>query len=334
MNNHCIDVIRKGKEKKMDNRLKEILTKKIIENVPANIKPVNYITDVLDLSKESVYRRLNGQLDFTLAEIVKLSSALNFSLDYIHSQYAGKVGAFQYFPNRSMSVEDTFHSMIQEFYNSMVAVSKAKEKHADIAINRMLGSLILHYPYLYKFNYYKWLHQYDNVPLNYYFKDVKFSEETIDLIQESSYYQRRLSKTIILDENIMYNMIQEIKYFRDRGLISSEEVILLKMEINTFLEKLELVLSTGESSVGTEWKVYLSSVRISFNISCHNYDDKVSSSYWMHSDAPFTTLDRQVYLLQKEWMTSLKQYSTLITQSNQKMQADFLNQQYKYLEEI
>jgi hypothetical protein len=321
-------------EKKMDSKLKEILIKKIMENVPENIKPVNHITDILDLSKESVYRRLNGQLDFTLAEIVKLSSALNFSLDNIHSQYDENIATFHFFPNRLISAQETVQSMLQSFYNRMVTVYNATEKHTDIAINRIIGSLILHYPHLYRFNYYKWMHQFDNVPLNYYFKEVEFTENILNLIQQASYYQQRLEKTVIIDENIVYNAIQEVKYFQDRGLINNEEIALLKQDFYTLLERFEQILNTGENSVGTKWEVYLSSVTISVNTSCLNYDERVSSSYWMHSDATFSTSDRQVYLLQKEWMASLKKYSTLITQSNQKMQADFLNQQYKYLEEL
>lgn len=178
------------------------------------------------------------------------------------------------------------------------------------------------------------MRQFDNVPLNYYFKDVKFTENIIDLIQQASYYQQRLRKTVIIDENIIYNAIQEVKYFQDRRLINDEEIALLKQDFHTLLERFEQILNTGKNSVGTQWEVYLSSISISINTSCLNYDERVSSSYWMHSDATFTTSDRQVYLLQKEWMASLKKYSTLITQSNQKMQADFLNQQYKYLEEL
>lgn len=318
----------------MDNKLKEVLIKKILENIPANVKPVNYLNSVLDLGRESAYRRLNGQIDFSLAEIIKLSTQLNFSLNEIHSEYNTKLAAFDFYKNRLISPEQSFRSMLQSFYDRMITVFNAKEKHTDMAVNRLLGSFVLSYSHLCKFVYYKWIHQFDKVPLNYYYKDLEVSDNILNLAQQGSYYQQRLSKTIILDENILYNTIQEIKYYHDRELINKEEAALIKNDLISLLERMESILNTGKNHVGAKWEVYLCSINVCSNASCLNYDGKVSSSFWIHSDGAINTSNRQIYSLQKEWMESLKKYSTLITQSNQKMQAEFLNQQYKYLEEF
>lgn len=318
----------------MDSKLKSILIKTILEKIPENIKPVNYITDILNLSRESVYRRINGQLDFTLAEIVKLSFELDFSLDNIYSQYDKDIVPFHFILNKQILPKESFLMLLQAFWDRMQAVYNAKGKHTDMAINRLLSSMILHYSHLYRFHYYKWLHQFGNVPLNYYYSDVNFTDETISQIQQASYYQLRLPKTIIMDENIFYNLIQEIKYYQGRGLINDKEISLLKKDINNFLKEFELILKNGENHTGTKWEVYLCSINVCSNVTCLNFGDEVSSSYWMHADATFTTDDPQVYKTQKAWITSLKRYSTLITQSNQQMQASFLNQQYKYLEEL
>ncbi|MDU1892767.1 MAG: hypothetical protein E6767_18965 [Dysgonomonas sp.] len=318
----------------MENKLKEVLIKKILENIPTNVKPVNYLTDILDLGRESVYRRLNGQIDFSLAEIVKLSNELEFSLNEIHSEYDKNLAAFEFFRDRLISPEQSFKSMLEAFYERMVAVSNAKDKHTDLAINRLLGSLALQYNNLYKFVFYKWIHQFDKVPLNYYYSDLEVSDELANLAQRASYYQKRLDKTIVLDENILYNTIQEVKYYQERELIKEEEVALIKSDLVLLLERLETVLDTGVSMYGTKWEIYLCSINVCSNATCLDYDGKVSSSFWIHSDAAISTSDRQVYKLQKEWIESLKKYSALITQSNQKMQAEFLNQQYKYLDEF
>ncbi|SBW02816.1 hypothetical protein [uncultured Dysgonomonas sp.] len=318
----------------MDSKLKEILIKKVLENIPDKVKPVTHLTGILDIGRESAYRRLNGQIDFSLAEIVKLSSRLNFSLNEIHNEYDDNLAAFEFYKNRLNQPEESFKSMLQALYNRMATVYEAKEKHTDIAVNRLIGTLALAHNHLYKFIYYKWKHQFDNVPLNYYYRELVLSSDISNLIQKASYYQQRLSKTIILDEDILYNTIQEIKYYQDRQLISNDEVALIKGDLIDLLENFEQILNTGENQIGIKWDIYLSSINVCSNTSCLNYDDQVSTSFWIHSDAAFTTSDSQIYLLQKEWIDSLKKHSTLITKSNQKMQADFLNQQYKYLEEI
>ncbi|MDR3059906.1 MAG: hypothetical protein LBU84_17435 [Prevotella sp.] len=318
----------------MDNKLKEILIKKILDNIPTNVKPVNYLTDILDMGKESVYRRLNGQISFTLAEIVKLSTELNFSLNEIHSEYDNNLAVFEFYKDRLNGPEQSFYTLLQSFYDRMITVYGADQSHTDMAINRLLGSLALQYDYLYKFVYYKWIHQFDKVPLNYYYRDLELSSDMISMVKKGTYYQQRLSKTIILDENTLYNTIQEIKYYRDRELIDDEEALLIKGDLIKLLGNLEFVLNTGKNHVGTSWEIYLCSIDVCSNATCLNYDGQVSSSFWLHSDGAINTSDHQIYNLQMEWIDSLKKYSTLITKSNQKMQADFLNRQYKLLEEF
>ena len=318
----------------MDSKLKEILIREILGNIPNNVKPVSYLTDILDLGRESVYRRLNGQIDFSLAEIVKLSSELNFSINEIQSEYNQSLAAFEFYKKRLISPEESFKAMLQSFYERMKTVVSANEKHTDMAINRLLGSLSLQYDHLYKFVYYKWIHQFDKVPLNYYFSDLNVTDEIKDLVQQGAYYQKLLSKTIVLDENILHNTIQEIKYYQARELITKDEIALIKSDLLLLLERFEAILDTGKSIYGTKWEIYLCSINVCSNATCLNYDGKVSSSFWIHSDAAINTSDRQIYKLQKEWIESLKKYSTLITQSNQKMQAEFLNRQYKLLEEL
>lgn len=318
----------------MNSRLKEILINNILENIPNNIKPVNYLTEILDLGRESVYRRLNGQIDFTLAEIVKLSVELNFSLNEIHSRYDKNVAAFEYYKDRVKSPRQSFLTKIEAFYARMQDVFKAEDRYTDIALNRLIGSFILQYEHLSKFAYYKWIHLFDKVPLNYYYKELEVPAEILNLSQKATYYQQRLDKTVVMDEYFLYNTIQEIKYYQDRGLIDNEEIALLKNDLKAFIDEFQIILDTGQSRAGAKWEVYLCSMSISSNASCLNYDDKISSSFWIHSDGAISTSDRQIYIMQKEWINSLKKYSTLITQSNQMMQADFLNQQYKLVEEL
>ena len=67
----------------MNNNLNKSVLDKILNCIPENIKPVNYLMDILDLGKESAYRRLRGEKALSLEEIHKLSLELRISLDEI-----------------------------------------------------------------------------------------------------------------------------------------------------------------------------------------------------------------------------------------------------------
>ena len=67
----------------MTMNLNKIVLTKILDIMPENLKPVTLLMEVLDIGKESAYRRLRGEKPFSMEEIYKLSLVLNFSLDEI-----------------------------------------------------------------------------------------------------------------------------------------------------------------------------------------------------------------------------------------------------------
>ena len=63
----------------MTMNLNKIVLTKILDIMPENLKPVTLLMEVLDIGKESAYRRLRGEKPFSMEEIYKLSLVLNFS---------------------------------------------------------------------------------------------------------------------------------------------------------------------------------------------------------------------------------------------------------------
>lgn len=316
----------------MNDRLKEMIIKKILEHVPSTIKSANYLTDTLDLAKESVYRRLNGQIDFTTEEIIKLSKKLNFSLDEILSEYNNDLAIFTYTSDRLNSVKNESLELLKQNVNIMKDASKDKNNVIFVSMNYLLTMYVHEYEYLARFAYFKTLHQFENVPFNYYLRDLIIPEEIIILNKEIIKNNKQLNYKIIFDKYTIYNTIQDIKYFYERGLIK-HEIPLLVDDLKKFLNNIQVILTTGKYHEST-WEMYLSSINIDSNSCYMMYNNIPSSFFWIHSDSGIHTKNTQICNLEKEWFYSLLKYSTLISKSNQKMQADFLNEQYKYLEEL
>lgn len=65
----------------MNKDIKTIIINKILELIPSHIKPVDYLSEVLDISRESAYRSLGGKMSFYFEELIILSELLDFSLD-------------------------------------------------------------------------------------------------------------------------------------------------------------------------------------------------------------------------------------------------------------
>lgn len=316
----------------MGKKTTSILSNKILERIPPGVNSFDYLTEALSLSRESVYRRLRGIIPFTFEEILNLSTKLDISMDDLLKGDKAEKAIFNLENNMLSGVGDDYIEVFRSYCDEMEVLSKAKSNQIIISVNRILSVFTCPFENLFKFYYYKWLHQFGETPLNYYFSDVSIPDELNELRIKGANYSNIQDVTIISDRNMFYNTIQEIKYYSDRDLITPDEIRLIKQDIMSFVEGFYQFSLNGISGNGARYEVYLSSLNIENNTSYVVCDDKVSCSYWIHSDNNVYSFDPELCMLQKDWLDSLKKYSVLISHSNQKMQAELLSDILKQLE--
>lgn len=303
----------------------------IREKIPKSIKPANYLTEVFGISRESAYRRLKGTIPFTLEEVMKLATLLNFSIDdFLEKKLHKKTAVINIQNDRLENVEEGFIKMLNHHRENMRNIYESETNHTMMSANRVLTVFTCGLENLFKFGYYKWLHQFDKTPLNFSFSDLIVSDEINELRLECDFYSQNINLVLIIDKNIIYNTIKEINYFADRGLIETEEIKKLKKELNNYMDIIFITYPEG----ALKYDIYLSSLPIGNNLSYMNYDDKTSSYYWVNSENFIYTSDPRLCQSQKDWLQSLKKYSILISQSNQKIQAELHNIALKQLNEL
>jgi len=317
-----------------NNKLKEKLIQKILECIPSNIKSIDYLMDILELGRESVYRRLKGDIPFTLKEVMSLSANLGFSVDELISEAKAELATFGITSKDSLNAQQSFHSIQESYHDVMHDLHQSANSSLEISMSRAISFLISDRDTLHKFFYYKWIHQYEKVPLNYYLADINVPENVKNICRKTLYYAKHINTVIIFEPAIFYNLFQEIKYFYQRKLISAEEMKLLKEELKDLLQYMEEIVQNGVNDTGVDVHMYVSSLHIGNNSMYIERGKQAFTFMGIHSGSSIYTKDKQICLMHKAWIDSLKKYSTLISNSNERMQADFFNQQYSYLEEL
>lgn len=319
----------------MKSNIELILSDKILDRIPLGVKPSDYLADILDLSRESVYRRLKGTVPFTFEEALTVASDLRFSLDEIFN--AGNKperAIFNLWEDKPVNAEERFLTMLKGHRDNMEMTYKAREKQIIMISNRILAVYACGFENLFKFSYYKWLHMFGGASFSNPYSDLKIPEELDDVRQKAISYSGVQNAILISDRNLLYNTIQEIKYYSDSGLINKDDLQLIKGDLRDFVEGFYLFSVRGTYGHDAKYEVYLSSLNIENNISCIICDGKLSSYYWAHSDSCLYTSDPAFSALQKERLDSLKKYSTLVTGSNEKMQAELYNLFLEQLETL
>ncbi|MDR0429018.1 MAG: hypothetical protein LBH58_00880 [Tannerellaceae bacterium] len=319
----------------MDKKWYELLIKNIIASIPPNIKPANYLMDVLDIGKDSVYRRLKGEVPFSLEEIVSILQLLDVSLDEATGlNRAGKL-KFNDLSSAVLSNKESFVSMVEKYIGFL---SKKKRTHSSITVtatNRFPIAFSLGLEYLFKFFYYKWVYQSDETPSNVLFEDVNIPDNIKQLCSKIKSYFMTLNDhhthSIVLSPNIYSQTIREIQYYYKRKLISLDEIKLIQKDFSDQINKIEKMAQTGVNDFGANYFLYLSSLNIESNCTCLKTDNAEWSYFWTTSSVPVETSESTICNMNYDWIESLKKYSTLITKSNELLQAAFFDKQRYYI---
>jgi hypothetical protein len=315
------------------NELNETIVKTVLKNIPKNIKPVTYLMEQLDISRESVYRRIRRDIPFSMNELTKLSLTLNFSLDEIIEGSKRERIFFDMGLKKPDNSVDSFSSVFKEYSSYMNHLSKAKNSYTFMALNCIYPLFTVFFADLFKFHYFKWLVEtQDNLP-KICFSNLTLPQELCDLRLRIAEEVRNVRNvTIILSPNINLSIIKDIQYFYQRKLINKEDLEILRKDLLRMSDFTENVAKTGKLEGGnSQIDIYISILYINSNTIYLEYDNVSEVHYWIYSNNPIIIRNSEIGNVQKKWFLSLKKSSTLITQSNEILQADFFDTQRKLI---
>jgi hypothetical protein len=316
----------------MNDDLDKLLINKIFEKLPSDVNPIDYLMKVLHISRKSVYRRKKGELPFNFEEIAVLSKELDFSIDELIAKSNENQAVFTHKTDILFDPEETFIALLEKYHDFYKKAAQAKSFEGIFTMNRILLIYALNTTHLFKFFYYMWVYQGYDIPLNFRYSDIDLPPEIIDLSEKVWEYERNIGHiTIILDELVFKNIFNEIAYYYQRELLTTEELIQLKDELLAYIKRLERIVSLGTNEYGLNYTIYLSKLNIESNSCCFKIDGEIESSFWVFGVSPIYTSNPYVYTSHKKWIDSLKKYSTLISQSNELLQSKLFNEQYNYI---
>ncbi|MDR1200037.1 MAG: hypothetical protein LBL58_00200 [Tannerellaceae bacterium] len=319
----------------MDRHLNNIIVDTIIKNIPDYQNPVEYIMDILDLGKDSIYRRVNGKIPFTFEELVKLSKRLNFSLDVIVKDEDNKeakiMGEFEKF-----SPNDLLINKLLSFYNLKNSFIDDINLFKSISsFNKVYIFLIPKYENLFKYYYYRWIYQIDDLSILFSFSELKVPAELTELRKKlSQVMYLNNESSLIMCPNALSNTVRDIQYFYKRELITKDELMLLKDELLDMMRNFESILKTGRNEYNSLVNIFVSTVNIDSSILYIEHKETKMVINWYNQICPIIEYDLGKILEYKVWLDSLKKFSILISKSNYEYTAIFMKKQIKTIENM
>lgn len=314
---------------------REIYVNKILKSIPENIKPVDYLMELLDISRESVYRRIRCQISFSFDEMVKLSTELGFSLDEIVSLEADNKAVFTHQEYFKYDLQNHLLSVLKECYDNLKDEVNAKDRNAILAMNNIWFLFTIGTDNLFRFFYYKWIHLICTSPLKDSLSNIVITPEIVELKQKIGEQLESLNHSVfIMDRYTYFRTMKDVQYYYRRKLITKEELLLIKKDLADIINYTEKQVINGTNELGCTHYFYISTTNIYSNSIYIEYDNNIQSFFYIFSMNPAMTDNPTICLLHKQWLKSLRKYSVLISFSNEELQCEFFGKQREYLEDL
>ena len=284
----------------MINELNTGLIEALKEKLPPKTNLANLLMDTLYIGREAIYRRLRGEVPFTLEEAALISRKLGVSLDKI---VGVSFSANAVFDLNVVDHDDPFNAYFT-ILSRYVKIFRAFQDDPTTALgtssNTIPQTLYLKHDLLSKFRLFKWMYQNKHIQCNH-FENLKIPEKLVDTQREFvSLTQYIHSTDYIWDNMIFHHLVNDIKYFSDIHLISC---------------------------AGNSVRIYVSHINFEATYSYLETSSLQLSMIRVYSINSITTQDSEMFNSLKDWIQSLKKFSTMISESGEMQRIQFFNRQ-------
>ena len=319
----------------MTEKLNTGLIDAIRERMPDGANVANILMDLLYIGKEAVYRRLRGEVPFTLSEAAVISQKLGVSLDKLTGASFGGNALFDLNLLHYDNPVETYYSIIDDYAGIFGYAKDDPEAELNTSSNIIPQTIYLKYEQLSKFRMFKWLYQHTQSNYVQCYEELTLPAKLLERQRDFVAETQNIQKTCyIMDSLVFRYMVNDIRYFASAHLIPEEDLLLLKGELLELLDEMERVATAGRFDNGNEVKLYISNVN--FEATYSYVESKLHNIGLIRVFAinSITSKDPEMFEQIKEWIQSQKKFSTLISHSGEMQRRQFFAQQRELIDSL
>ncbi len=320
--------------------MKNDIHKELIEVIKLHTtegeNPVDLLTSIIPLSKEAAYRRLRGEINFTLAEVVRISEKLGISLDRIAG--IDKKGQHMFHINHFFGDDpfERYYNLLNMSLNVYKQVKKDDTARSYYAGNVLPPAFYFKYKAICKYVFFKWLYIHsDNQGIAKRLQDITIPQKVINIQQEIYREARQVDNYFIWGEDLILPLINDLKYFAVIDMVTEEEIAIIKNEILLLLSDLENTTKNAcFPETGKKAVTYISNAYFDATYGYVHSNQFEISTIYLYGINQLNCIDPVICKIQKSWIESLISYSTLISGSGKLSGISFFSQQKALLHEF
>lgn len=304
------------------------------DKTPPNENTVDLLMRILPIGKEAAYRRLRGEIHFSLQEAVSISKALKVSLDLLVGSYEKNIHAFSlnaFFIDNPM---EEFYKMLSKVYEAISYISVHDPKGVSYRAYRMIPP-----EFLYK---YKSLSQvYIHVLFYQLYTSTRIQgiqrmhipEKVFQKQEEVAHVMQDIDSILIFDKRIFLDYIEIIQYFQNMRIIPLESMEIIKKDLHLLVDDIERSAAAGTSSGYKKLDIYISNISFDCTYTYLKGGGYESCSVGLYILNHLSCEKKTVAESHKLWIKSLIRFSTLISASGELYRNRYFSEQRRLIDE-
>lgn len=297
---------------------------------------VNSLADLLIMEKESIYRRLRGDVPFTLSETGIIAKTYNISLDnLIFNGDNPNNSIFQFNWVSYEDFENPDYNAMVEMLDYVKMLLKEPDSECGFSLNCFDNIFFSLYNSLTRFLHFKKVYRHGKDTYIHY-EDITHKDHYSRLMKEIYLTVSKFNKiTYIWDMNLIGNLVNEIKYFENIGLIERESIEIIKSDLKSYLSSIEKSAFAGRfADKENNFELYIAEISISQTCYYIGNSDHFWSALNTFELQSCTSIQPINYQGIKKWINALKGLSTQISGAGEKERIKFFNAQKTIVENL
>ncbi len=300
--------------------------------LPSHISLVDEVGEILNISTDSVYRRIRGQKPIALEEIKKLCLHFKISLDQLLHLNSDSVLITGKLIDR---INFSFELYIQDFLLQLQMIDSFDEKELYYWTKDVPIFHFYQFPQLAAFMCFFWMRtvleypEYNKMKFN--FSD--FDEKLLTTGEKILEIYNRIPSQEIWNVDNINTCIQQIEYYKDTSVFNSKkDIIILYEELEKMIDHIEAQAEAGykfnyntRGSNGAPCKIYLNEFIIGDN-TVVAIINKTPIVFLNHSFLNYSSTKDPVFCKYMfEYFQKLIRKSTLVSSVNEKQRSSFFH---------
>ena len=319
------------------------LLTKVETELEEGVKLVEALMDVLNISQDAAYRRMNGKVALTIFETQLLLDTYNLSLGNLGTYKKDKI-IFDYKPLSRINFN--FESYLTGLRDSLREIKHLKNPELVVSVNETPVFQMFNFPHLTRFKFFFWAKSYLQIPeyVNAKFKREKIDKRVLSIgIEAHSLYNSFPSTEIYCPETLM-GLLRQIEYYFESGVFEDTNYALelldnvsnLVLHINHQAEVGHKFVVGNEPNTAeqTAFTMYLLDTYLPDN-TYYVKHDQGALTYFSHNIMNFIMTQNPEYNSDtKMILDRLIDNSALISKTGHKERSKFFNSLEKAIDQL